>query len=122
MSRACSTIRTVSGFLVERGTSPKTHTNSAQSLHIGAELMDCDDRNDPELVHLSTEEATACALDSGKGLTLLLDAIQKCIVRNEHRPRSSAFLAVSIDNMQSVTDLFGESVAEPVFGGLASRL
>jgi len=73
-------------------------------------------------VLVSTEEAMACSLDSAKGVTLLIDAIQKCIVRNEHRPRSSAFLAVSIDNMQSVTDLFGESVAEPVFGGLAARL
>jgi diguanylate cyclase len=42
--------------------------------------------------------------------------------RNEHRPRLSAFLAVSIDNIQSITDLFGEAVAEPVFGALAARL
>ena len=84
--------------------------------------MDCDNRKDVQVVHLSAEEAAACALDAEKGLSLLQDALEKCIARNDDLPRSSAFLAVSIDNIQALTDLFGESVAEPVFGGLATRL
>ena len=43
-------------------------------------------------------------------------------LKNEGRPRSAALLAVSIDNMQSVRDLFGPTTIDPVFVGLAARM
>jgi diguanylate cyclase (GGDEF)-like protein len=84
--------------------------------------MDCEQRDDAQIVCLSSEEATDCVLDPERGLELLREALETCVARNEHRPRSSAFIAISLDNMQSITDLFGAAVAEPVFGGLAGRL
>src|ERR1043166_9641671 len=91
-------------------------------LHIGAEFMDCEQRDDAQIVCLSSEEATDCVRDPERGLELLREALETCVARNEHRPRSSAFIAISLDNMQSITDLFGAPVAEPVFGGLVGRL
>ena len=84
--------------------------------------MDCEQRDDAQIVCLSSEEATDCVRDPERGLELLREALETCVARNEHRPRSSAFIAISLDNMQSITDLFGAAVAEPVFGGLAGRL
>ena len=84
--------------------------------------MDCEQRDDAQIVCLSSEEATDCVRDPERGLELLREALETCVARNEHRPRSSAFIAISLDNMQSITDLFGVAVAEPVFGGLAGRL
>jgi len=84
--------------------------------------MDCEERDDAQIVCLSNEEATDCTRDPERGLELLRGALETCIARNEHRLRSSAFIAVSIDNMQNITDLFGDAVAEPVFGTLAARL
>jgi diguanylate cyclase (GGDEF)-like protein len=81
-----------------------------------------DDGNDAEIVRLSGAEATTCILDPERGLTLLRDVLEKRIAQAEYRARCSAFLAVSIDNVQSITELFGDVVAEPVFGGLAARL
>jgi len=82
--------------------------------------MEFDPRS--ELISISNDDAAACVLDLEKGLVLLIKAIEACRRRNEGRPRSAALLAVSIDNMQSVTDLFGPHVTEPVFTGLASRI
>jgi diguanylate cyclase (GGDEF)-like protein len=84
--------------------------------------MDCEQRDDAQIVCLSSEEATDCVRDPERGLELLREALETCVARNEHRPRSSAFIAISLDNMQSITDLFGAPVAEPVFGGLVGRL
>ena len=84
--------------------------------------MDCEQRDDAQIVCLSSEEATDCVRDPERGLELLREALETCVARNEHRPRSSAFIAISLDNMQSITDLFGAAVAEPVFGGVAGRL
>jgi diguanylate cyclase (GGDEF)-like protein len=81
-----------------------------------------DNRNDAEIVRLAGEEATTCILDPERGLALLRDVLEKSIAQTEDRARCSAFLAVSIDNVQSITELFGDVVAEPVFGGLAARL
>jgi len=82
--------------------------------------MEFDPRS--ELISISNDDAAACVLDLEKGLVLLIKAIDACRHRNEGRPRSAALLAVSIANMQSVTDLFGPHVTEPVFTGLASRI
>jgi diguanylate cyclase (GGDEF)-like protein len=81
-----------------------------------------DERNAAEIVRLSGEETTLCVLDAERGLAMLRDILENSIAQTEHRQRCSAFLAVSIDNVQSITELFGAVVAEPVFGGLASRL
>jgi diguanylate cyclase (GGDEF)-like protein len=84
--------------------------------------MDCEERDEAQVVCLSNEEATDCVRYPERGLELLRDALETCVARNEHRPRSSAFIAISIDNMQNITDFFGEAVGEPVFGALADRL
>jgi diguanylate cyclase (GGDEF)-like protein len=84
--------------------------------------MDCEQRDDTQIVCLSSEEATDCVRDPEKGLELLRGVLETCVTRNEHRPRSSAFIAISLDNMQNITDLLGEAVAEPVFEALAGRL
>jgi diguanylate cyclase (GGDEF)-like protein len=75
-----------------------------------------------ELIRVSDADASACVLDPATGIALLSEAIEECIRRNAARPKSAALLAVSIDNMQSITDLFGASVVEPVFTGLAARI
>ena len=75
-----------------------------------------------ELIRASDVEASACVLDPAAGIALLSKAIEECIERNAARPKSAALLAVSIDNLQSITDLFGVSVVEPVFTGLAARI
>jgi diguanylate cyclase (GGDEF)-like protein len=84
--------------------------------------MDCEQRDDTQIVCLSSEEATDCVRDPEKGRELLRGVLETCVARNEHRPRSSAFIAISLDNMQNITDLLGEAVAEPVFEALAGRL
>jgi len=74
-----------------------------------------------ELINLSDNNASTYVLDPAKGLALLSETIDDCMNRHAAYPRSAALLAVSIDNLQSITDLFGSNVIEPVFTGLAVR-
>jgi diguanylate cyclase (GGDEF)-like protein len=75
-----------------------------------------------EVIRLSDAQASEAVLDPAKGLRLLCDAIERTMAKNKGRPRSAALLAASIDNMQSVRDLFGPSTVDPVFVGLAGRI
>lgn len=75
-----------------------------------------------EVVRLSDAQASEAVLDPAKGLRLLCDAIERTMAKNRGRPRSAALLAASIDNMQSVRDLFGPSTIDPVFGGANTRV
>jgi diguanylate cyclase (GGDEF)-like protein len=79
-------------------------------------------RAEGEVSSLSDAEAVACVLDPAKGLTLICDVIARSIARNQGLPKSAALLAISIDNMRPITDLFGKVVVEPVFINLTSHL
>src|SRR5512138_2508488 len=74
------------------------------------------------IVSLSTDEASACVLDSTKGLALIREAIEKSMARNASHPKSAALLAVSVDNMSAFTDLFGDVVIDRIFTNLAVRI
>jgi diguanylate cyclase (GGDEF)-like protein len=75
-----------------------------------------------EVIRLSDAPVSEAILDPAKGLGLVCDVIERTMIKNEDRPRSAALLAVSIDNMQSVRDLFGPTTVDPVFVGLAARM
>jgi hypothetical protein len=68
-----------------------------------------------EVVRLSDAQASEAVLDPAKGLRLICDAIERTMAKNQGRPRSAALLAASIDNMQSVRDLFGPSTRRTIF-------
>lgn len=82
--------------------------------------MEIDTRS--ELMAVSDKDASVYVLEPEKGLALLYQAIEACITRNQGRPRSAALLAVSVENVQSIVDLFGSNVIEPVFMDLAARI
>src|ERR1051326_7393143 len=60
-------------------------------------------------------QASEAVLDPAKGLRLICDTIERTMAKNQGRPRSAALLAASIDNMQSVRDLFGPSTRRTIF-------
>jgi len=75
-----------------------------------------------EVISLSDAEAAASVLDPAKGLALICDVIAKSMAHNQGRPKSAALLAISIDNMRPITDLFGQMVVGPVFTNLTGHL
>ena len=74
------------------------------------------------VISLPDAEDPACILDAARGRALICDVIERSMARNYDVPKSSALLAVSIDNMRSIIDLFGDAVIEPIFTGFAARL
>ena len=70
----------------------------------------------------SDADATACVLDPAMGLAVIRDVIARSMARNQGQPKSAALLAISIDNMRPITDLFGQMVVEPVFTNLTGHL
>jgi diguanylate cyclase (GGDEF)-like protein len=85
-------------------------------------MMEVDERVGVAALGFSGEEIREYVLDPAKGLGLICDAIEKTMVKNEDRPKSAALLAVSIDNMRSITDLFGPEIVDPVFVDLNRRM
>jgi diguanylate cyclase (GGDEF)-like protein len=75
-----------------------------------------------EVTSLPAAEESAYIFDTAQGRALICDVIERSMARNYDVPKSSALVAVSIDNLQSIIDLFGDVVTEPVFTGLAARL
>jgi diguanylate cyclase (GGDEF)-like protein len=84
--------------------------------------MESDGRTEGEVISLSDADATTCVLDPAMGLALIRDVIARSMARNQRQPKSAALLAISIDNMRPITELFGQMVVEPLFISLTGHL
>jgi diguanylate cyclase (GGDEF)-like protein len=74
------------------------------------------------IIVLSNDEAPRCALDVTLGIALLHAVIEKITRNNRGRPKSAAFVIVSVDNMASIKSLFGFEIVEVLLTGITSRL
>ena len=84
--------------------------------------MDDDTRARGDVIVLSDDEKSRCTLDAIQGIALLRTSIEKSMVNNKQRPKSAALVVISIDNLTSITNLFGVEVTEPLLTEITRRL